>query len=764
MPPTSSTQENHFDLWLALLSLAFFLSGFSALLYQVVWQRLLGLFSGSDVRSVTIITGAYLAGLGLGSLLGSLWADRFSSRQAVQFYGLCNLAIAGFAFLSPRLYYDLLFLRLDHLAESPVILLLIVFASLLFPTTLMGLSLPFVSKAIVRQVSNAATRISRLYALNTLGAGLGTILAGWYLAGTLGYSNSVYLGGGISLVVGIMALVLARQFRANDAMPAADAAQKLSLRHLPSTIWFWSGLVFASGFIAISLEIIWFRVLSIALRANAYTFGHLLAFFLVGDALGSILGARILHRIQNPRRAFMWIQGLIALYSLLIIWGIAYLTNHSRWMEDFHLAIPQEGVISFSFSGEMQTVWMVYLLLPFFMIFIPAMLIGFYFPIVQKAVQTDGDVVGQRVGLVEVANIIGNTLGSILTGTLLLSQLGTTHTLRLIGVLGLLFMLVLLRDAFRQFTLPAKISSVGLSAALLGVIILFPGQASFWGDLHHLKEGQTFVVAEDSTGVSAIREDDIRAVFYANGLSQGELPYLSIHGFLGATPALVHPNPRRMMLIGIGSSATPYAVGVNPKTENVVLVEIIASELDVLEDYRDGRFGGPIHKMFEDPRYQIIVGDGRRELALIDEPFDIIQADAIYPSSSHSGLLYSKEFFEQAKSHLAPGGIMAQWRPTQRVEDTFVQVFPYVVNIGDALLLGSESPIDYNRDATYQRFFDPEIADYLIAGAMDPEQVGVINLFTPGEFWYPETPRPSGNINTDLFPRDEYYLNNPQRE
>jgi hypothetical protein len=545
-------------------------------------------------------------------------------------------------------------------------------------------------------------------------------------------------------------------------MPAQTAAYKLSLRHLPRAVWWWSLLVFASGFIAISLEIVWFRVLSIALRANAYTFGHLLAFFLVGDALGSFLGTRFLGRIENPHRAFLWLQGMIALYSILVIWAIAWVTQ-SRWMEDFHLAIPQDGVIAFSLAGEMQTVLLVYLLLPFFMIFIPAMMIGFYFPIVQKAVQTDGEVVGQRVGLVEVANIVGNTLGSILTGTLLLSVLGTTHSLRLIAALGLLFMLLLLYEALRDFRPLGKALGVGLSAGLVVTAVIFPSPQRFWGDLHRLKEGQQFWVAEDSTGVSAIREDEVRAVFYANGLSQGELPYLSIHGFLGATPALVHPNPRRMMLIGIGSSATPYAVGINETTEEIILVEIIGSELDVLRDYQGGRFGGPIRQIFDDPRYQIIVGDGRRELALSDEPFDIIQADAIYPSSSHSGLLYSKEFFEQAKAHLAPGGLMAQWRPTQRVEDTFVQVFPYVVNIGDALLLGSNSPINYNREATYERFFEPMIAEYLRAGAMDPEQVAVINLFTGGEFWYPETPRPDVPINTDLFPRDEYYLNNPQR-
>ena len=126
----------------------FFISGFSALLYQVIWQRMLGLFAGADIRSVTIITGAYLAGLGIGSLIASLNVDKLTSRRAVMVFGACNLGIATFAFFSRFLYYDLLFQELIFLAENPWVLSVVAFVSLLFPTTLMGLSLPLLSKAL----------------------------------------------------------------------------------------------------------------------------------------------------------------------------------------------------------------------------------------------------------------------------------------------------------------------------------------------------------------------------------------------------------------------------------------------------------------------------------------------------------------------------------------------------------------------------------------------------------------------------------------
>jgi predicted membrane-bound spermidine synthase len=204
---------------LYLLTLSVFLTGFSALLYQVVWQRLLGLFSGSDVRSVTIVTSAFLAGLGVGSLLGSFLADRFSSRGAVRAFGLCNLGIGLFAALSRFFYYDLLFRELNSLAEAPAALLIVVFVSLLVPTTLMGISLPLLSRAIVRNVSDAARLISLLYGINILGAGVGTVVSGWVLIGNFGYEVAVYKGAAKSLLVGLTANVAAGRFYTADDIP-----------------------------------------------------------------------------------------------------------------------------------------------------------------------------------------------------------------------------------------------------------------------------------------------------------------------------------------------------------------------------------------------------------------------------------------------------------------------------------------------------------------------------------------------------------------
>lgn len=743
----------------AVLAGAFFASGFSALLYQVVWQRMLGLFSGSDVRSATIVIGAYLAGLGVGSLLGSFFADRLASRQAVQVFALCNLLIALFAFLSRFLFYDLLFKRLSVLAESPVVMLLVAFISLLWPTILMGLSLPLLSKALVRTMRDAPGRISFLYGINTLGSGLGTLVAGWYLIGAVGYGAAVALGGGLSGLVALTALLVARGFDAHDRSETAASAREPASRQVPREVWLWCAFVFASGFIAISLELVWFRVLNVLLESNAYTFAHLLAFILTGYAIGSVLGARVVERIDAPRRLFLWIQGLVVVYVLLSILALYF------GFDVFAPSLAETKGPTNAPAAILRARFgyiLGYILLPTFLLLPPNILIGLGFPVVQKAVQTEKNTVGQRVGLVQVVNIAGNTAGSIVTGLLLLDTVGTAGTLRVIAVVGLLFMLVLLREQLQLTRRSAKFASGLLAAVLLVSLAFFPNTSRLWARLHGGSTANS-IVAEDSSGLAVLQKQNDKATLFANGSPQAAVPYGILHSFLGSLPALVHPAPKQIMVVGIGSGGTPYSVGVHPATERIVAVELIGSELDVLQVFAQEERGRALKALFADNRYQIVVGDGRRELALSSNKFDIIQADAIQPWRSHSGLLYSKEFFEEVRAQLADGGMMAQWRPTARVQETFYHVFPYGVNVGNFVLLGSDKPIAYDKQALIERFQDARVVEYLAAGGIDANAVrGLVEQYDVTT-WTPDRPQGT-DINTDLLPRDEYYLNNPRRK
>ena len=738
---------------LFLLFTLFFVSGFAALLYQVAWQRILGLFSGSDVRSVTVVIASYLLGLGLGNLISSRLSNRFTNRQCVRAYGLCNLGIALFAVSSRFLFYDLLFLRLQYLAQSPLLMLGIVFVSLLIPTTLMGLSLPLLSKAISRGVENAAANIGWLYGINTLGSGLGTLVSGWYIVGTFGYEKTIYFGALLSTCVGLSALIVSQQFSnlnySQQVSPnnAPSKQQQKSLRE-------WHLLVFVSGFAAISWEIIWFRVLDIALQSNAYTYAHLLAFVLISNGLGSLLGSKAIPRIRNPRKVFLLIQGMVAVYSAIAIWSIALV-----W-QNYPVLRADEGFINLNSLGF--SVFFKYLIVPAAMMILPNLLLGFYFPLVQKAIQKDDRTVGKRVGSILVANILGNVMGSLVTGLVLLNLIGTSGSIRLLCCLGLGFLIVI-----NPNWLKAKLTTI-LTAVTLITVVLFPHNNSLWAALQGIGGDRYFIAAEDSTSVAAITENNGKGKLFASGQVQANFPYMHIHGLLGSIPALLHPNPEEVMIIGLGSGGTPHSIGVNPATKEIKIVELLGAESTVLQEYAKTPVGKPLKHLFADPRYQIVVGDGRRELVLSDRKFDIIEADAIQPWRSRAGMLYSQEFFHEVRSKLKPDGFFVEWDVGANTKNTMLTVFPHVTRIGLGpnknlwVLVGSDRQIEFDREMLLAKLDLPAVVDFMeekvgidVAAVRRDVKEASVQKFTPGD-------SKLHKINTDLFPRGEYYLNNRQ--
>lgn len=214
----SVERPGRIDTWLFGL---FFASGLSALTYQTAWQRMLGLFGGSDTVSATIVVAAFLLGLGIGSLAGSWIADRLSDRRAIVAFAVCEVGIAGFAALSKLAFYDVVFERLTGLAASRPLVFAVAFVGLLVPTFLMGLSLPLLAKAIVRSIATASQRIGWLYGMNTLGAAAGAFTAGCFLIGTIGFESAVYAAAIVNLFVAVGAIVIAPRFAIETPFRAA---------------------------------------------------------------------------------------------------------------------------------------------------------------------------------------------------------------------------------------------------------------------------------------------------------------------------------------------------------------------------------------------------------------------------------------------------------------------------------------------------------------------------------------------------------------
>ena len=301
---------------IVFLNVLFFLSGFSALAYQTSWQRMLGAFAGSDLVATTIIVGAFLFGLGLGSLLGAVFADRLSLRGSLCAFAFCEIGVGAFGCLSRTVFYDLFLKHFAGVASDLWGGALIVFLALLLPTTLMGMSLPLLSRVVVNTIDRASTRIGWLYGLNTLGAASGALLTGWLLIGTFGCAVTVYAAAGLNFFIGLSAMVSSSRFspvRPPPVAPITSGDQDQARRRL----LLWSVMVFVSGFLIISLEIVWFRVLGTVMHSNTYAFSLILAIFLLGDGLGIVVGAEVARGLTDPRRAFLLLQGMTGVYALL---------------------------------------------------------------------------------------------------------------------------------------------------------------------------------------------------------------------------------------------------------------------------------------------------------------------------------------------------------------------------------------------------------------------------------------------------------------
>lgn len=721
----------------------FFLSGAAALIYQTAWHRLLGLFAGADTIAAALVVGAFLLGLGIGSLAAGLYADRLSRRAALIAFAVCEVGIALFAVLSPWLYYDVIYRELLPLAESRGVIFAIVFAGLLWPTFLMGCSLPFLSKAIVSQIAGSAQLIGWLYGLNTLGAGVGAFFGGWYLIGTVGFDKAVYVGALINLVVAMGGLLLARGLDMGDASPLTRAKASETA---DGVVWRWSLLVFISGFLIVALQIVWYRLVGVLLQSNGYSFSLVLTVFLLGDAAGLMVGARVIDRIADPRRFFFLMQGVATALALAGAWFI-------------YLGIGA-GILPATFVDRdimgPNTANPALILLLLAIVVLPASFImGFSFPVVQKAVQRDLDRLGSRVGFVQLANIVGNSMGSLVAGLLLLDLAGTAGTLKLLVAIGLAFAALQLAGprATRWAWLPAGVLAAGL--------LFFPGGEAFWRRLHGLTS-EIAIVAEDKTGLSLLKltDDWEKGRLYIQGHSQSSLPFDTVHMFLGAIGPLTHSAPKRVLVIGSGTGGTPYAAGLNPATDKVRVIEIVEPVIKILRDcaYRGGCTGA--NELLSDRRSEVVVADGRHALALDSTHYDVIEADAILPKSALSGLLNSREFFEQVRAKLAPGGIYVQWAPTKRSVATFRSVFPYVTMVHPAML-GSDRPIPYSREKIAALLARPDVTAHLNAARIDQTELAKWFEDKKIEVLNDGATVPAPSPNTDFFPRDEYYLNRP---
>ena len=735
---------------LLLAGLAFLASGAAGLVYQVAWQRILALMSGIGIYSIAMIVAAFMAGLGAGSHVGGRLSLRLSPRRALLTFALVELGIAAFGALSCFLYYDVLHVRAPGLYASPWSAGVMHFATLAIPTFLMGTSLPFLVRAMVGEVHTAGRTIGVLYGINLLGAAAGAFLTPWVLIRSYGVRGAVAWAAGANAVAGLLALGLYLVFRGRAAHDEAtgtvgpapadtDGAPPFAL---------WMALYALSGLCALSLEILWFRVLEVAVKATAFTFGTMLALYLLGSAIGCLAGAPFVARLRRPLHTFLACQCVLLAYSGAVILLL--------------VALPADGAVLGWYWSYWQSTGR----------HLPAgrgVGLGHAEAALRlaavRALRTADDPDGLRVSRAAARGTgrpahqraqggpaagrqhrSGCMFGSLAVGLVSLRLVGTTGTLRLLMVAGALFAAVgLWRFGARTVFAP-------LLAGLLVLAVALPGQRALWLRLHG-STAPSGLVGEDATGVSAILPSASHPWrVFVNGKSHSWLPFGGIHSALGAAPAIVHPAPVDVAIIGLGSADTAWASSCRQETRSVTVFEISGPQPRLLRRLAAQQDLPDLQRFLADPRIRIVVADGRNALARDDRRYDLIEADAQWPDVSYSGNLYSTEFFTQCARRLKPGGVICTWAPTPRIYASFLRAMRYVVGRDD-VLIGSNEPIVHDPDAWEARLRSPAVSAYLGPGSL-ADTAGLLRQLRPRNL--KGRIQPLRASNQDLFPRDEF--------
>ncbi|HXY38135.1 MAG TPA: fused MFS/spermidine synthase, partial [Vicinamibacteria bacterium] len=625
---------------------------------------------------------------------------------------------------------------------------LLQFLSLLPPTALMGLSLPLLARAVVTEAASASRTLGLMYGINTLGAAAGALLAPWVLVRYFGLGGAAQAAAAANALAAAIALGLA--LRAPKATEyAAETASPLPggepAGRRPLALWL--ALYTASGFCALSLELLWFRLLEVATRSTAFAFGTLLAIFLAGFALGALVGAVRGPRMQRPLRVFLLCQCALIAWAGVAVLLLVRLPTRFPGLQWLFTYWRTGAVFELGSARDPGALLRLYVALPIVLFGLPTALMGFSFPALQRAVQDDPATCGRKVGLLQAGNISGCVAGSLLVGLAGLSWIGSSGSLRLLMVAGAAFAAVGLAVYGRRSPFP------GAAVGLLLLAAALPEGDRLWQRLH-ASESTLMLVAEDATSVSAIVPAG-RAQWRVtvNGRQHSDVPFGGIHTRLGATPAVIHPAPADIAIVGLGSGDTAWAAACRVETRTVTVFEIAGRQQELLRRLTAREDVPQLRAFLADRRVLVRVMDGRRALSRETRRYDLIEADALWPYSAYSGNLYSVEFFRECASRLKPGGIMCTWSPTVRVRAAFRAAFPHgLMPRNGSFLMGSNQPIAMDPVTWSARAADPALRRYLGASAVAALANGLGRLVPIEDLQPDEGVRP----DTDLYPRDEF--------
>ncbi|MCL4275467.1 MAG: fused MFS/spermidine synthase [Anaerolineales bacterium] len=742
-----------------LVSVLFFLSGAAGLMYQTVWVRLLELYFGVTLTAITLIVSAYMAGLGLGSMIGGRIAGK--SRNPILLYGIIEAVIGVFGILSPALINWLG----QNTAGSPYALVFFLsFALLLIPTLLMGMTLPLLTQAFVKRMENSGQVIGLLYGINTLGAAIGALASGYILIGWFGFGGTLLTAAIINFIVGAGAVPLKPGMEVNAEQPSHrdDAANPSTSQSLSFQAVL--GFAFLVGFIGMSFEMVWFRILGIFTKGTAYSFPGILFVFLTALALGGWFWGKKADQSKDASQLFWKLQlsiGIVTSLSFFIFWFVINTSQLQPQLQDMFYEVRQPIPPTFHIGDELvlsRSALLTGLLnyfLPILIMVLPAgLLMGGGLPILDKLAIDQISRSGRRVGDIHLANITGSVLGTLVTSFVLLPLLGSELTYKTLAALTLIYPAIALLSTKTRFD-----KSMWMPAlALIVLIVLLPGKGQFYTKLYQTMTGfKSVAIHEAGDSVLAITfrgEKTDPAELWIGGIKNSFFP--STGGYeRSALTCASAVQPKRILVIGIGGANTANFLASLPGVEEVIVVELIEHLGTFLNDHV------PVARStFSQPNVRYITDDGRRYLyANPHETYDLIFIDPLWSFTAGHNNLYSLEAMELYKKHLSNGGIFCAWiNEGHLIPKTAASLYLHSDNFGD-YLVNSDQPLQYDltyMSKAYEHYLEAGSAYIVpsVSETLNPD--GIMERLKSGQSATLELEADTPTL-TDLTPWLEYY-------